>query len=205
MALFPFFVNIEGKQGLIIGGGKHALEKVNKLLPYGPKLKVIAAEFIRELSENPALELIYRRFRESDLDARPDFVIAAGEDIGENRRISALCREQKILVNVVDDREYCDFIFPSLIARGSLSIGICTGGASPATGVTLKKKIEKQIPDNIGEILDFLENKRPVIMAGIPDRKQRHAFYYCLSKSCMEKNRALTEEEFKKLLAEEII
>ncbi|MGN0290130.1 MAG: bifunctional precorrin-2 dehydrogenase/sirohydrochlorin ferrochelatase [Lachnospiraceae bacterium] len=203
MTLFPFFVDIEGREGLIIGGGRHALDKVNRLLPYGPRLRLIAPEFKIELEQNPALELIHRDFRDEDLDTCPAFVIVAGEDIQENHRISALCRERKIPVNVVDDREYCDFIFPSLIAHGNLSIGICTGGASPATGVLLKRRIEAQIPDNIEKILDFLYEKRPVIMESIPDKKRRYAFYYQLSEYCMEKNRALTEEEFDKLLVRE--
>ena len=59
----------------------------------------------------------------------------------ENHTIAEWCRKRKILVNVVDDQEYCDFIFPSLIAHGNLSIGICTNGASPATGVLLKRKL----------------------------------------------------------------
>ncbi|MBQ9991152.1 MAG: hypothetical protein IJP31_09480 [Lachnospiraceae bacterium] len=92
---------------------------------------------------------------------KPFFVIAADEDREENRRIALLCRKKGILVNAVDDGEYCDFIFPALIARGSFSLGICTGGASPATGVLLKKRMEKQIPENIEEILDFLQKSAP--------------------------------------------
>ena len=41
MALFPFFVNIEGARGLIIGTGKHAEEKIQRLQPYGPCLTII--------------------------------------------------------------------------------------------------------------------------------------------------------------------
>ncbi len=184
MPLFPFFVNIEGVLGLIIGSGKHAREKIQRLEPFGPKLRVI-----------PEGE-----FLETDLDDTPAFVVVAGEDPEENRRIANLCREKKIPVNVVDDQEYCDFIFPSLIAQGNLSIGICTNGASPATGVLLKRKMQEQIPENIEEILDFLQEKRPVIAKKLRDKKQRFFFYYQLSEICMRKNRPLTEEEFAEML-----
>ena len=181
MALFPFFVNIEGKEGLIIGTGKHAQEKIERLMPFKPKLRVI-----------PEGE-----FSEKDLDTLPAFVIAAGEDVEENHRIAEICREKRILVNVVDDQEYCDFIFPSLIQHGNLTVGICTNGASPATGVLLKRKFEEQIPDNMEEILDFLQKVRPEIARTLTDKKQRFKFYYKLSQICMEENRALTEEEFR--------
>ena len=255
MALFPFFRNIEGAEALVIGGGKHALEKVERLLPYGPRLHVIAEEVCPKLVEyagktnqkstddsplktvikaeampaqkeaaeqsgaaeqNEAAErdkgadpkeiasqitISRRKFVQQDLTEQIDFVIVAGENPAENHWIAGLCRARRIPVNVVDDQEYCDFIFPSLIARGSLSVGICTNGASPSTGVLLKKKIEAQIPDNIEEILDFLQEKRAEIKGAIHDKKKRFAFYYRLSEICMEEDRALTEEEFRDLLS----
>ncbi|MBQ9991151.1 MAG: NAD(P)-dependent oxidoreductase [Lachnospiraceae bacterium] len=51
MPCFPFFIDIEGREGLIIGGGKHALEKVRRLLPYGPVLRVIASKFMEAFEE----------------------------------------------------------------------------------------------------------------------------------------------------------
>ena len=249
MALFPFFRNIEGAEALVIGGGKHALEKVVSLLPYGPSLHVIAEEVCPKLVEYagktnqkstddsplktvikaeamPAqkeaaeqsgaaeqdrgadpkeiasqITISRRKFVQKDLTEQIDFVIVAGENPAENHWIAGLCRARRIPVNVVDDQEYCDFIFPSLIARGSLSVGICTNGASPSTGVLLKKKIEAQIPDNIEEILDFLQEKRAEIKGAIHDKKKRFAFYYRLSEICMEEDRALTEEEFRDLLS----
>lgn len=184
MVLFPFFVNIEGKEGLIIGTGKHAQEKIKRLEPYGPQLRII-----------PEGE-----FSEKDLESFPAFVIAAGEDTEENHRIAMICRKKRILVNVVDDQGYCDFIFPSLISRGNLSVGICTNGASPATGVLLKNKFQEQIPDRIEEILDFLQGIRPIIAKTLTDKKQRYKFYYELSEICMRENRPLTEEEFRRQL-----
>lgn len=184
MALFPFFVNIEGARGLIIGTGKHAEEKIQRLQPYGPCLTIIPEG----------------KFKESDLEPVPAFVIAAGDDREENHRISALCRERGIPVNVVDDQEYCDFIFPSLISHGNLSVGICTNGASPAAGVLLKRKIEEQIPENMEEILNFLQEVRPVIAKTLTDKKQRYTFYYELAEICMAEHRVLKEEEFRRRL-----
>ena len=177
-------MNIEGKEGLVIGNGKHAREKIERLKPYKPNL--------RNIPEG--------EFQEKDLDSFPAFVIAAGEDSEENHRIARLCRERRIPVNVVDDQEYCDFVFPSLINHGNLTVGICTNGASPASGVLLKQKFEEQIPDNMEEILDFLQKVRPEISKTLTDKQQRFKFYYKLSEICMAQNRALTEEEFRRQL-----
>lgn len=42
MGYFPFFVDLEGREGLVVGGGAVALRKLQKLLPYGPRLTVAA-------------------------------------------------------------------------------------------------------------------------------------------------------------------
>ena len=36
MGYFPFFMDIAGKKGVIVGGGKVAARKVEKLIPFGP-------------------------------------------------------------------------------------------------------------------------------------------------------------------------
>lgn len=204
MALFPFFIDITGKKGIIIGGGKHALEKIQRLRPFGANLTVFATDFISEIcflaeesksTENEII-LIHRDFLDTDLQIQPYFVIVAGDIQEENRRISALCQEKKILVNVVDDQPACEFVFPSLINKGNLTVGICTNGASPAVGVRLKKQIEELLPDRTEEILDWLQSKRPYIMEKIPNGKQRFAFFHKLAEVCMEENRIFTEEEF---------
>ena len=64
----------------------------------------------------------------------------------------------------------------------------------------MKRKIESQIPENIEEILDFLQKKRPAIAQALNNKKQRFAFYYQLSEICMANDRALSEEEFTELL-----
>ncbi len=169
MAYFPFFIDIKDATGLIIGRGKHALEKIEKLSPYGPKLQVIE-----------------RKFQESDLEPRPDFVVIACDDMEERKWIAKLCRERHILVNSVDDIENCDFVFPSLIQRGKLSVGIMTSGASPVLGMDLKKQIEEWLPDNIEEILEQLELIRPEMKKLYPDMKERAKVFRAIYESMVK-------------------
>ena len=137
MGYFPFFVDLEGQPGLIVGGGTVALRKADKLLPYGPHLTVVSPHILPELERIPGLTLSRREFSPADLDGML-FAIAATDDRGLNRRIAELCRERHIPVNAVDDREACSFLFPALVKRGDLSVGISTGGASPTAAIWLK-------------------------------------------------------------------
>lgn len=208
MGYFPFFVELKGKRGLIVGGGIVAERKVRKLLPYEPELLVVAPEIdggIRKLSEEvkekreknedtPELILSERAFEDADLE-KMDFVIAATSDEALNTSIAKLCEEKHILVNVVDDKEKCGFLFPSLIREGKLSIGISTEGASPRVATTFRTRLSADIPERMEEILDYLEKIRPFAKVAIEDDKKRAAFLMELADVCMLKGRPLTEDE----------
>lgn len=213
MGYFPFFVELKGKRGLIVGGGIVAERKVRKLLPYEPELLVVAPEIdggIRKLSEEvkekrtknedtSELILFERDFETTDLE-KMDFVIAATSDEALNTRIAKLCEEKHILVNVVDDKEKCGFLFPSLIRKGKLSIGISTEGASPRVATAFRTRLSADIPERMEEILDYLEKIRPFAKVAIEDDKKRAAFLMELADMCMEKGRPLTEAECEILL-----
>lgn len=213
MGYFPFFVELKGKRGLIVGGGIVAERKVRKLLPYEPELLVVAPQIddgIWKLSEEikekrkknedtSELILSERDFETTNLE-KMDFVIAATSDETLNARIAKLCEERNVLVNVVDDKEKCGFLFPSLIREGKLSIGISTEGASPRVATTFRARLSADIPERMEEILDYLEKIRPFAKMAIEDDKKRAAFLMDLADVCMEKGRPLTETECEILL-----
>ena len=194
MGYFPFFIEIEDKRGLVIGGGKVAARKIEKLLPFHPRLTVIAPVILNELKENSAISCLERDFTEEDVEGNL-FVIAASDNKALNARVSALCRERGILVNVVDDKEACGFLFPALVREGKLTIGISTEGASPQTAANLRGKTASEVPSRIEEILDFLAFLREDAGEQIPDSAKRSRFLKEAANLCMEKNRPLTEEE----------
>ena len=97
MAYFPFFMDIAGADGLVAGGGAVALRKVEKLLPYGPRLTVVAPDICPELEGVPGLALCRRAFRPGDIEGRA-FVIAATGDREVNGALARLCRERSIPV-----------------------------------------------------------------------------------------------------------
>lgn len=165
MGWFPFFIRLEGKRGLLVGGGRVALRKAEKLLPFGAQLTVVAPCICPPLAALPGLTLCRRAFADSDLSPAPDFVIAATGDRALDRRIAALCRTRRILVNVVDDPAACGFYFPALVQRGRLCIGISTGGASPTAAAWLRQKIEALLPPGFDGILDRLAARREAVKA----------------------------------------
>lgn len=200
MAYFPFFVDLRGREGLIVGGGPVALRKAQKLLPYGPRLRVVAPALRPEFQELEGVELIQRPFKEADLDGC-DFTVAATDDRALNRRIAALCAERRIPVNAADSREESTFLFPALLRRGALSVGVSAGGAAPAAAACLRDKFAQVLPERIEEILDFLDRARETVRREEPDGPARRLLLAALAAECMEAGRPLTEEEFRRRLS----
>ena len=184
MAYFPFFMDLSGGEGLVVGGGRVALRKIEKLLPYGPRLTVCAKTFLPEIQAVPGLTLVRGPFARNLLEEKL-FVIAATDDDVLNSEIAAQCREKRIPVNVVDDREQCTFLFPALVKRGPLSVGISTGGASPSGAVYWKRAIDRLIPPDAGELLAYLEGLRETVKKAIPNERRRAVVFSALFDACL--------------------
>lgn len=199
MGYFPFFVELAGQPGLIVGGGTVALRKVEKLLPYGPRLTVVSPALLPELEAIPGLTLLRRAFSPQDLD-EVFFVVAATDDQNLNREISALCRERRIPVNVVDDREACSFLFPALVRHGDLSVGISTGGASPTAAIWLKKQVERLLPEHFDEILEWLGRQRSGLKEACPLERQHSQLFAQLFAACLDQGGPLTDEQMGNIL-----
>ena len=194
MAYFPFFCELSQKPGLVIGGGKVAARKIQKLLPYGPRLTVVSPEILPEIRVLPGVQCLERPFRESDLSGMA-FVIAAANDHAVNRRAALLCRDRRIPVNAADDEQLSSFIFPALVKKGPLSIGISTGGSSPAAAIYLKEQIASVLSERLDDILSYLHETRGAVQAAFPSEETRRAVSRALFSSCMEAGRPLTPEE----------
>ena len=185
MAYFPFFVDIEGKRCLIAGGGAVACRKALTLMDYGPDIIVVAPQVIPEMERlikesKGKLTWCCREFVESDLE-KMDFVIAATSDEGLNRQISVWCRERKIPVNVADNQEECSFIFPALMKDGEITVGISTGGSSPALARYLKETLKEAIPGGLGSLAKQLGSYRDMVREKVDSLPVRRSIFKTMS------------------------
>ena len=159
MMYFPVFTQIEGKRCLIVGGGKVAARKVHTLLQYGADIVVIAKKVCDEIKEILPEKSIFEDFiknEESDFlekEIQKAFlVVAATSSREENHRAAELCHAYHILVNVADSEAESSFIFPSVVRKGNISIGINSGTGSPAVSKQIRCQIEKAVPDYYADI-----------------------------------------------------
>ncbi len=167
----PIYVPLKGEKCTVVGGGKVAQRKVDLLLNYTDKLRVVSPEVtgeIEKLGKEAKIELIKREYREGDLDGSR-IVIAATDNEEVNKRICYECRNRKILVNVVDVTPLCDFYVPSIISKGDLQIAISTSAKSPAFSKIIRKYLEKKIKNFDERLLSKLQEFRLNLKKMYPD------------------------------------
>lgn len=197
MAYFPMFIDLNNQTVLVVGGGTVAFRKVQKLMQYGAKMIVVAPEISEEIESVSGVILKKREFQIEDLESEPVMVIAATNRTELNQKISLVCRERHIPINVVDNVDNCSFVFPALLINGDFSAGICTGGASPTASVYYKERLQSFLPENLDEILKWLEEIRPELKKTIPEQAKRAGVFRKLFERSMELGRPLTWEEWK--------
>jgi precorrin-2 dehydrogenase/sirohydrochlorin ferrochelatase len=153
-AYFPAFLNVAGRKCVVVGGGHVALRKVEAFLARGAQVRLIADVLCPELRAmvgTGQVSLDERRYRPGDLSGA--FVaIAATDDRETNIQISGEAREACVLVNVVDDADLSDFIFPSVITRGDITVAVSTAGRSPALARKIRARLDKEFGPEYGDL-----------------------------------------------------
>lgn len=206
MAYFPIFIDIKDKTCLVIGGGRIATRKIKTLLSYEAKIKVIAPQICDEIkqyaSENTNLELAERKFVYEDChDAF--LVIGATNDIKLNKNIYNYCNQHHILVNIINGKDFCTFLFPSTIKRRDISIGITTSGKSPALAKAIRRQIEETFPSHYGELNDILGWAREQVIEQIGEEKKRRGIFSHLIELGVKQNKLWTREEILEMIRRE--
>ena len=139
MGYIPIFLDVTGRECVVVGGGEVAARKVESLLEAGARVTVVSPRLSPPLETIVARGLvthIARDYQRGDIRGCV-LVYAATDDPKLHRELAAEARALGIPINVVDVPELCTFIAPAVLKRGALQIAISTAGASPAFAARL--------------------------------------------------------------------
>jgi siroheme synthase-like protein len=179
--MYPVFLNLAGKQCLVVGGGRVALRKVLVLLRADAAVIVVAKEACGRLrSIDHRITLHERPFEESDLNRSLSLVIGATDDESVNRTVSRLAAAYNIPCNIVDQPELCSFIVPAQVRRGDITVAISTGATAPRLSRYLKAAVAEMIGPMHGALAAYLKTVRKRIRSCIPVKSARNAFWEAL-------------------------
>lgn len=192
---YPVFLDLKGRDCVVVGGGRVAGRKVSGLLKAGASVRVISPRLSVNLQKEKTkgrIRHISRPYRKSDLKGA-FLVIAATDSYEENKKVSSDAGNAP--VNVVDTPSLCSFIVPSTVQRGPLVIAVSTSGKSPAMAKTIRMELETLYPDVFGTYLGSLGKLRAGAVSGIKDKKIRERLLKSLASPAVTKKlRALAKK-----------
>ena len=179
MNTFPLFFKLDNRKVLIVGGGDVALRKADLLSRAGASITVVAPDICVELQallDNDKHELIYENYNKSYM-AGARIIIAGTDDEALNHQVHADAIELNIPVNVVDTPPLCDFIFPAIVDRNPIVIGISSNGKAPVLARLLRARLETLIPQGYGKLAKLAGEFRGEVKAKIPTLTGRRQFW----------------------------
>ena len=176
---YPILVDLQGKRALVVGGGKVAQRKIETLLDHGASVQVVARELtatLEELRNHEEIDFLGDEFSEVFLEGA-FLVFAATDDASLNRRVSQAAQQRGLLVNAVDQPADCNFIVPSVLARGDLLIAVSTSGKSPAFARKVRIELERYFGEEYGFFLNLMGNlRKEILRLGLSQEENKSAF-----------------------------
>lgn len=165
--LFPVFLKLNHLHTLVVGAGPVGLEKLNAILNNSPEatVTVVAEEVIEEvwdLSKRFKVTVCRKSFAPDDLE-QVQIVVAATNNEALNRQIRKEAQARRLLVNVADKPELCDFYLGSIVQKGNLKIGISTNGKSPTIAKRLKEVLAESLPEEVDMALQQMSALRDTL------------------------------------------
>ena len=173
--LYPVTLDVTGRRCVVVGGGAVGRRKAGALRAAGAEVLVVSLD-----TSGP--------FSPESLDGA-FLVVAATDDPEVNARVASAARERGILLNLAapgteGDTEGGDFATMASVVRGSLVIGVTTGGAGPAVAALLKRRLQEEFGPEWAMYTALLAEVRAEVQRRCPDPAER-----------TERLRALAERE----------
>jgi precorrin-2 dehydrogenase / sirohydrochlorin ferrochelatase len=172
---YPLFLDIAGKLCVVLGGGKIAERKVSTLIKFKAKVKLISPKITKNLSkraESAKIEFVEREYREGDLEGAV-LAFAATDQKEVNLRIKREADARALPINVVNDPRSCEFLVPSIVQKGPITIAISTSGSLPLLSKKLRQEIDNYLTEDYIKYADMIGKFRKTLKETVKDGRRR--------------------------------
>lgn len=142
------FLDLEGREVLVVGGGVVGTQRARDLLSLGARVRVVSLEASAELEQRAArgeLSLERRAVREGDVDDA-FLVVSATNDARAQALVFRACEARRTFCLAVDDPAHGSAFGASMLERPPFSIALSSGGEAPALARLLREVLEHALP-----------------------------------------------------------
>jgi len=183
------FMKLEGRRCLVVGAGKVGEPKIGGLIDTGASIHVVAleaTEAVHAWARAGKVTLEIRPFTKSDLE-ETFLVVVATASRSLNESIYGVAQRRRVLCNVVDVPEYCDFYYPAVVRRGDLQIAISTNGQSPSLAQKLRQQLERQFGPGYAQwVAELGETRRLVLASSLDSERKRELLHSLASREALD-------------------
>jgi precorrin-2 dehydrogenase/sirohydrochlorin ferrochelatase len=173
---YPLFLDLTNQPVVVIGAGTVAARKIRKLVAAKASVTVISPRAIPAIQRLTKVRWLRRAYRPGDL-RHARLVVAATDDEQLNQRVCLEAKRRGLLVNCVAPPEAGNFIVPSVVKRGSLTIAISTGGVSPALAKQIRRELEEYFTRSYAQIARRMGRARKKVGATVASADERRKIY----------------------------
>ncbi|BDI29249.1 hypothetical protein CCAX7_13000 [Capsulimonas corticalis] len=153
MKFFPIHVDLNGKRCVVVGAGAVAERKVAALREHGAAVRLVAPQVtdgLRKLAEAGAVTWMNNLYHAGHLEGA--FLVIAATDRREiNATVVRDAQERNILVCAADKFAEGNFVSPSTVVRGDLTLTVSTSGQSPTLAAVLRERLSDEFGEEWAE------------------------------------------------------
>jgi siroheme synthase-like protein len=176
---FPMFVRLAGRIVVVVGGGDLAARTVEALLACDAEVRVIAptpCPALRRLRGATNLSLIMRTLQNGDLEDAL-LALAVDDDPAVNLSTARQGLEWNVLVSVADELVLSDFVVPSFVHRGGLTLALHAGAPSTVLARRIGEDLEAALSPEYGDFIAALERARERLRQEVADDEVRRSLF----------------------------
>jgi siroheme synthase-like protein len=146
-ASYPVHLDLTGRRVLVVGAGRVATRKIERLVQTSADVLVVAqvaSAQVRELARLGQLQLATRAVEPDDV-AGCFMVIVATDQAAINSQVADWARAVGALVSRVDAPDASDFTVPAFVRGQQVEATVSTYGEAPSASRRLKRELARWV------------------------------------------------------------
>jgi uroporphyrin-III C-methyltransferase/precorrin-2 dehydrogenase/sirohydrochlorin ferrochelatase len=181
LAVLPVFLDLHGKNAIVIGASEGALWKAELLLQAGACVTLVCESptvaALQWASNAKPEQALIETVAWHDISFAGATLVVADVAKMESAELAAKARAAGAFVNVVDQPAHCQFQFGSIVNKSPLVIGISTAGAAPVLAQLVRTLIESALPASLQSLAQRASTLRARVNARLDDVNQRRRYW----------------------------